>query len=147
MQCRLPTDLEWQWFARAGSGLPDGWNAIAGDFSKTANLADKSFNAVQTLGWGLPSGAIPPWRKAAPDVDDGFRVCSPVGRFQANAWGLHDTIGNVWEWTSDQREDGQRVACGGSWHTRPEKAGFDARIAYPEWQKVYDVGFRVVMEE
>jgi len=147
MQCRLPTVTEWQWFARAGSSQANQWNDVTAEFNRTANLADKSFNAVQTLGWGLPSGAIPPWRKATLDIDDGFRVCSPTGKFQANAWGLYDTIGNVWEWTSDHTADGRATACGGSWHTRPDSAGFDAQIAYPEWQKVYDVGFRVVITE
>ncbi|MDD2598531.1 MAG: SUMF1/EgtB/PvdO family nonheme iron enzyme [Kiritimatiellae bacterium] len=145
LHCRLPTAIEWQWFARAGSEHPNSWQDNLAELNKIANLADKSFNAVQTLGWGLPSGAIPPWRKAALDVDDGFRVCSPTGQFKANAWGLYDTIGNVWEWSADQRADGSAIACGGSWHTRPCNAGFDAQIAYPEWQKVYDIGFRVVI--
>lgn len=147
MQCRLPNATEWQWFARAGSNHANQWNDISKEFNKTANLADKSFNAVQTLGWGLPSGAIPPWRKATLDVDDGFRVCSPTGKFKANQWGLYDTIGNVWEWTANTNAEGNTTACGGSWHTRPDNAGFDAQIAYADWQKVFDVGFRVIIEE
>ena len=146
MRCRLPTADEWQWFARAGSNYANQWKERPQEFNRTANLADKSFNAVQTLGWGLLSRAIPPWRKAALDVDDGHRVCSPAGEFKANQWGLFDTIGNVWEWTTDVTRDGDKIACGGSWATRPQKAGFNSRIAYKDWQKVYDVGFRIVME-
>lgn len=147
LHCRLPSAIEWQWFARAGSEHPNSWNDNLPEFCKIANLADKSFNTVQTLDWGLPSGAIPPWRKAALDVDDGFRVCAPIGHFKANEWGLYNTIGNVWEWTTDQSEDGSSIACGGSWHTRPCNAGFDAQATYPEWQKVYDIGFRVVISD
>ncbi len=147
LRCRLPTAAEWEWAARAGSAAPSGWGAATNDFSRTANLADQNLRSVMTLGWGLPSGAIPPYRPAATNVNDGFRVSAPVGSFQANAWGLFDTQGNVWEWTSDATGAGLAAACGGSWYSRPEKALFDARVTYPNWQPVYDVGFRVLVDD
>jgi formylglycine-generating enzyme required for sulfatase activity len=147
LNCRLPSAAEWEWCARAGSTAPSGWGAVTNDFSKTANLADQNLRSVMTLGWGLPSGAIPSYRPAATHVNDGFRVSSPVGSFRPNAWGLFDTQGNVWEWTAENAPDGRAVARGGSWYCRPEKALWDACVPYPEWQPVYDVGFRVVIGE
>jgi formylglycine-generating enzyme required for sulfatase activity len=147
LRCRLPSAAEWEWAARAGSGEPAAWGAATNDFSKVANLADKSLRSVHTLGWGLPSGAIPPQRPAAAHVDDRHRVSAPAGSFAPNAWGLSDAQGNVWEWTAETAADGRAVARGGSWYSRPEHALFDARILYPPWQPVYDVGFRVVMEQ
>lgn len=146
LRCRLPTSAEWEWAARAGSSAPSAWGAATDDFSRKANLADQNLRSVMTLGWGLPSGAIPPYRPAATNVNDGFRVSAPVCTYDANAWGLYDTQGNVWEWTSDSSADQRAEACGGSWYCRPEKALFDARIRYPDWQPVFDVGFRVVID-
>ena len=41
--------------------------------------------------------------------------------------------------------DGMKVARGGSFNTRPMQARSAFRQAYPSWQKVFDVGFRVIM--
>ena len=41
----------------------------------------------------------------------------------------------------------RKVARGGSWADRPADAGSSVRRAYQPWQKVYDVGFRVIVED
>jgi formylglycine-generating enzyme required for sulfatase activity len=119
------------------------------DFATLANLADVSLRRVDTFApWSLPSGAIPEWRLARADVNDGFRVSAPVGSFQPNAWGLYDMAGNVAEWTLDVLggpAGERRVVRGGSWYDRPELARSAHREAYPPYRGVYDVGFRVVM--
>ncbi len=144
---RLPGGDEWEWAARAGVDTPLAYGDIDIDFSKSANLADAVFRKMDRLRSNMPGAAIPAWRPAITNCSDGFRVSSPVGTFAPNAWGLHDVNGNVWEWTTDRLPDGRALARGGSWWKRPQYATFEARVPYATWQKVYDVGFRVVAEE
>jgi formylglycine-generating enzyme required for sulfatase activity len=147
--CALPSGGQWEWAARAGAAGELAYGSFETDFAKCANLADAAFRRVKTFPpWDLPRGAIPPWRPAVTNVNDGFRVSAPVGSFAPNAWGVCDVHGNVAEWTLDAAEDGvRRLARGGSWWSRPERAAFGEAWPYVPWQGVFDVGFRVVVAE
>ena len=133
-----------EYACRAGASTPMAYGDVSTDFSHLANLADVNLRRPV----GYRSGSVPEWRPAVTEVNDGHWVSAPVGSYAANAWGLFDMTGNVWEWTSDVAPDGLRhLARGGSWYVRPQRALPDSSVAYPPWQKIYDVGFRVVIED
>lgn len=89
----LPTEAQWERAARGGTSTAWWTGAERESLRGRANIADKS---------ALDAGA--PWveSKDWPDNDDGHIVHSPVGTYPANPFGLHDTIGNLWEWCRDQ---------------------------------------------
>ncbi len=156
----LPDEAQWEYACRAGTTTPLWYGNVDADFAASANLADHCLYRIDTFDpWKLPSGAIDPWRPAVDTVDDGHRVSAPVGSYAANPWGFFDMHGNVAEWTrsayrpypwraDDGRNDtagqDERTVRGGSWYDRPQRARSAFRQHYAPWQRVYNVGFRVV---
>ncbi len=153
----LPTEAQWEWAARAGSNTPLWFGGVDSDFSKYANLADKRIKGFQANFQGKPFNYI----SYLDQIDDGQMITGPVGSYSPNPWGLFDMIGNVAEWTlstykqypydaRDGRDNpqtpGLKVARGGSWRNRPNRARSGIRAAYEPYQPVFDVGFRVVLE-
>ncbi|RME93000.1 MAG: hypothetical protein D6766_09025 [Verrucomicrobia bacterium] len=146
LQVTLPTEEQWEYACRAGTATPLFYGEVEDDFSPWANLADANLRRLATEGW----------RPKAPDlvpridgVDDGALVTAEVGSYAPNPWGLHDMHGNAAEWTRtiDPADPERRIVRGGSWRDRPHRARSAFRLSYPAWRKVFNVGFRVVVEE
>ncbi|MCF7847987.1 MAG: SUMF1/EgtB/PvdO family nonheme iron enzyme [Kiritimatiellales bacterium] len=157
----LPTETQWEWACRAGSATPFSFGELDADFTKHANLADETL--LQFIGdpytqdpaEGLKAALAKFKTLAGSDNDwiprsnlnDGGFVSEPVGKYQPNAWGLFDMHGNVAEWTRSAYSKGTKVVRGGSWYDRPKHATASFRRPYRDYQRVYNVGFRVIVEE
>lgn len=152
----LPSEAQWEYACRAGTATPLAFGDLDTDFSPFANMADGNLRKLADEGW----------RPKAPDLvprdsrfNDGALVTAEIGQYLPNAWGLHDMHGNAAEWTRttyDARPvsgaidvaagEDRKVVRGGSWRDRPKLCRSASRLAYSPWQKIYNVGFRVVVE-
>ena len=132
----LPTEAQWEYATRGGTGTP-WWCGISED-----SIVEKGAGNIQ-------------------GDEDGYQAASPVGEFGPNGFGLHDVIGNLWEWCHDyglydeepsvgtgERRLGwrHRSLRGGSYSHR----GFMARSAFRQHTNRSDtanvVGLRPVMK-
>ena len=145
---RLPSASEWEYAAQAGEATRA---TLAGASAcEQANVADQSA-ARQYPGWD------------AVTCDDRYVLAAPVGSFAANAFGLHDMTGNVFEWVQDcwsdtydsaptdgsARLDGdcaQHEMRGGSWFTSPGYLRASYRNRFERDYRSASIGFRVVRE-
>lgn len=141
---RLPSEAEWEYACRAGTTTPFHFGEMI-----TTDLANYDGNYTYNDG---PKGEY-------------RRETTPVDQFGiANAFGLCEMHGNVWEWCADHwhgsyegapidgstwvdqdaGEDNSYVLRGGSWYYVPRNCRSAARNPYYAGARAYNFGFRVV---
>ena len=134
--CRLPSEAEWEYACRAGS-------ATVFSHGSALGVADANFlydESGVAVGRGAPM---------------------PVGSHPPNAFGLHDLLGNVCEWTADLwhpgyngapgdglpwmagGKSGHRVIRGGAWDHLPRLLRASWRDHAPESARWDNLGFRL----
>jgi formylglycine-generating enzyme required for sulfatase activity len=155
-QYRLPTDHEWSCAVGIGdkerpSDGPRGnhrklegaypWGAQWPPPKDAGNYAGEECR-------GLPS--FPRNYAVIEGYRDGFTYTSPVGSFEANAFGLFDLGGNLWEWCDDwmDADHRHRVLRGGSWGDEAAACLLSSfrKHDQPDYRGVV-YGFRVVLDE
>ena len=136
---RLLSEAEWEYVARAGRPAP---------FGNGEHISAKYANFDGKKPYGTD------------EVGPYHRKTQPVGKYEANAFGVHDMHGNVYEWVEDcwnenhsgadgtgqARRDGDckyRVMKGGSWVTHGYQMRAAARVRYVTDYRYDDYGFRL----
>jgi formylglycine-generating enzyme required for sulfatase activity len=136
----LPSEAQWEYACRAGSTTPFAFGETI-----TSKLANYNGNVIDANG---PKGR---WQQATTDV----------ASFPANAWGLHDMHGNVWEWCLDTWHDSyegaptdgspwlagdssSKLLRGGSWNYLPRYCRSAYRNRIQPVGASISVGMRVV---
>jgi len=133
MKFNLPTEAQWEYACRAGT-------TTAFSFGDNATL-------LAQHGW------------FAGNAD---HKTHPVGQKKANAWGLYDMSGNVWEWCADwygaeyyrqlppadpigPRTGSDHALRGGCWHSHPERCRSAYRNSSSPNNRLNNVGFRLAL--
>ena len=146
---RLLSEAEWEHVARTEKQTARYWGEGETGQCRHANGADKMLKGhYGDRKWEIAS------------CSDGHVHTAPVGSYTKNAFGLHDVLGNVWEWVQDCWNDSyrgapsdgsawesgdcsRRVLRGGSWDIQPQVLRSAFRFRVPAGYRSGSFGFRV----
>ena len=143
---RLLSEAEWEYVARGGADTTRHWGE-GGEQCRYANGADATAKR-RHRGWTVAL------------CDDRHYRTAPAGSYLPNAYGVHDVLGNVREWTADcgnadyqgapvdgsaweQGDCGYRAVRGGAWHSAPDFLRSADRSWGPPGNRSNRLGFRV----
>ena len=133
---RLLSESEWEYVARAGTETAYSWGDNIGENRANCDGCGSQWDGKQT---------------------------APVGSFEANAWGVYDMHGNVWEWVQDCWNDNYEgaptdgaawddeechyhVVRGGSWFNSPRSLRSASRSLRSSDYRFRGYGFRVARD-
>ncbi|MCI5126271.1 MAG: formylglycine-generating enzyme family protein [Candidatus Electrothrix sp. AR5] len=141
---RLPTEAEWEYAARAGTKTSRHWgDDISCDKAMYDNYSETDNCAKYVRKQGLKNGST-----------------APVGSYSSNQFGLHDMLGNVYEWCADWYGDyssssqtnsvgpssgSYRVIRGGGWSNYPGGVRSAYRGRGTPGRRYYNLGFRLAL--
>ncbi len=165
LEATLPTEAQWEYACRAGShtALYHGDIFIRGhcDAPHLDAIAWYSGNSGRDLEM---ADAVDASKWPERQYPDKLAATHRVGLKDPNGWGLHDMIGNVWEWCRDGKRkytaeeqwdpglgddaslggDNLRLVRGGSWAAHAKKCRSAQRLGVPFVNRWYDLGFRLI---
>lgn len=147
----LPSEAQWEYAARAGTGTPWWTGTEEKSLGTRVNIADESALSVGVL-----------WTWAGErDINDGYLFHAPVHTFEPNGFGLHHVLGNVNEWCADpyapyasharhgagglrliEGEPKHRPARGGGYDANPERCRAAFRLNVDPRLEVGSIGVR-----
>jgi formylglycine-generating enzyme required for sulfatase activity len=148
---RLPTEIEWEYAARAGAKEARHWGEDTADLCRYGNGADVDAKK-----------SFPEW--PASSCADGFVHTAPIGSLRPNPYGLHDMLGNVAEWTSDcwktpntesastgdsaatAPDCNRRVVRGGAFNYTQRLLRSASRLKANATGRIFNLGFRVARD-
>ncbi|WP_435016468.1 formylglycine-generating enzyme family protein [Tundrisphaera sp. TA3] len=125
LEFRLPTEAQWEYACRAGTTTATAFgDRLGGD--------DANIDGTKPYGGAKPGPYV--------------KETTPAGRYRANAWGVQDMHGNVWEWCGDSTGGEARPAArGGCWHNSGVQCLSTSRFESDPDTRGSGLGFRVAL--